>query len=148
MAGYKLEILKEAGQCSSAGDLTALLRREGITTTQLAAWRKRVELHGSEGLLSVRPGRKTKVSAASSKVRELERRIARLSRELAVAQQLIELQRQGALAESAGPLAAERRARLLALLVDAGERIPLKHACSALGVSRATFYRCAPRSKA
>jgi hypothetical protein len=49
-AEYKLEILREAEACTRKGELTALLRREGLYTSHLAAWRKKRdegELHGS-----------------------------------------------------------------------------------------------------
>lgn len=38
-AAYKLKILEAAAQCTKPGDLGALLRREGLYTSHLAAWR-------------------------------------------------------------------------------------------------------------
>ena len=48
-AAYKLKILEAAAQCTKLGDLGALLRREGLYTSHLAAWRaaaRRGELAG------------------------------------------------------------------------------------------------------
>ena len=38
-AAYKLHVLAEAGRCSKPGELGALLRREGLYSSHLAAWR-------------------------------------------------------------------------------------------------------------
>ena len=48
-AAYKLKILEAAAQCTKPGDLGALLRREGLDTSHIAAWRaavRRGELAG------------------------------------------------------------------------------------------------------
>src|SRR5260370_6590854 len=39
-AAYKLRILKEADACTKAGEVGALLRREGLYSSHLTAWRK------------------------------------------------------------------------------------------------------------
>ena len=49
-ASEKLRIVREAGACTERGDIEALLRREGIYSSHLAAWRKQLALHGSEAL--------------------------------------------------------------------------------------------------
>ena len=38
-AAYKRQILEAASQCTQAGQLSALLRREGLYSSHLAAWR-------------------------------------------------------------------------------------------------------------
>ena len=38
---YKLRILRQADACKGDGDIGALLRREGLYSSQLAAWRRR-----------------------------------------------------------------------------------------------------------
>lgn len=38
-AAYKLKILEAAAQCTKPGDVGALLRREGLYTSHLTAWR-------------------------------------------------------------------------------------------------------------
>ena len=38
-AAYKLKVLQEAAQATKPGELGALLRREGLYSSHLAAWR-------------------------------------------------------------------------------------------------------------
>ena len=48
-AAYKLQVLQEAARCTKPGELGALLRREGLYSSHLAAWRaaqRRGELSG------------------------------------------------------------------------------------------------------
>lgn len=45
---YKLRILEEADQCSEPGELAELLRREGIYSSYLTAWRRQRD----EGVLA------------------------------------------------------------------------------------------------
>ena len=49
-AEYKLRILREAEVSSGRGELGALLRREGLYSSNLTAWRKQRERGKLEGL--------------------------------------------------------------------------------------------------
>ncbi|MGH7774555.1 MAG: hypothetical protein ACREQA_20205, partial [Candidatus Binatia bacterium] len=49
-AEYKLRILREAEVSSGRGELGALLRREGLYSSNLTAWRKQRERGELEGL--------------------------------------------------------------------------------------------------
>ena len=42
-AQYKLRVLADADACSKPGEIGALLRREGLYTSHLTAWRKQRE---------------------------------------------------------------------------------------------------------
>ena len=42
-AAYKLRIVKEAQTCTAPGRIGALLRREGIYSSNLAKWRRQAE---------------------------------------------------------------------------------------------------------
>lgn len=42
-AKYKRETVREADACKEAGEIGALLRREGLYSSHLTAWRKEVE---------------------------------------------------------------------------------------------------------
>src|SRR5690606_5737729 len=53
-----------------AGALGALLRREGVYSSQLSSWRTQLGAHGTGGLAAKKPGRKPKFT-------EAERRCAR-----------------------------------------------------------------------
>jgi len=76
-AAFKLKILEAAEQCTKPGELGALLRREGLYTSHLAAWRaaaRRGELAG----LAQRRGPKPALPDPSVKrIAALERQLAR-----------------------------------------------------------------------
>jgi len=81
-AADKLRIVQESLQLSKRGDVAALLRRESIYSSHLAAWRKAFELHGAAGLEAAKPGRKPKVDWRDRRIRELEHRVEFLELEL------------------------------------------------------------------
>jgi transposase len=92
-AAEKLRIVREAAACTKRGGVEALLRREGIYSSHLAAWRKELALHGSEALAGHKPGRKPTLDAKDHRIAELEKRAARLEAKLALAEKLIDLQK-------------------------------------------------------
>lgn len=109
-ATEKLLLLREADGCSKPGELGALLRREGLYSSHLSAWRaarKRGELAG----LTPRPrGPKAKpVDPRDRKIAELERQTRRLQARLERAEGLIELQKKVA-AILSEPLTDDERA--------------------------------------
>ena len=57
-AEYKTRILHEADQATASGQLGALLRREGLSSSHLAAWRKQRDAASLEALAPKRRGRK------------------------------------------------------------------------------------------
>ena len=93
-AAEKLRVLTEAERCTKPGELGALLRREGLYSSHLAAWRaarKRGDLAG----LAPRPrGPKAKpVDPRDKKIAELERETRRLQARLERAEGLIAVQK-------------------------------------------------------
>lgn len=74
------------------GAIGALLRREGLYSSHLAAWRREREV-GALAALGVRRGRKAKLSAEQRRIAELERRCAQLERELSQARTIVEVQK-------------------------------------------------------
>jgi transposase len=93
-AAEKLRIVREAAACShQRGAVEALLRREGIYSSLLSAWRTQLALHGSEALAGQKPGRKPKLDAKDRRIAELEKRAARLEAKLSLAEKLIDLQK-------------------------------------------------------
>jgi transposase-like protein len=72
-AEYKRRILEEADNCTEAGEIGALLRREGLYSSHLTTWRRQRDRGVAKGLSPKKRGRKRKD--------ELEREIARLQRE-------------------------------------------------------------------
>src|SRR6266540_462575 len=49
-AEYKLRVLREAEACTRPGEVGALLRREGLYTSHLSAWRKQRDAGALEAL--------------------------------------------------------------------------------------------------
>jgi hypothetical protein len=88
---YKKEILRAAARCTAPGEISALLRREGLYSSHLATWRK-AEREGQLGGSSAGPARKRGPAAGNSDAPEVRaaraaeveaaKRIALLEREL------------------------------------------------------------------
>lgn len=91
-AAYKLAVLAEADQASEPGAIGALLRREGLYSSQLAQWRRERDTGALEAL-SRRRGRKSKMSAEQKRIAALEARNARLEHELSQAHTIIDVQK-------------------------------------------------------
>jgi transposase len=90
--GYKLRILTEADAARTTGEIGALLRREGLYSSHLAAWRRQRE----EGILNALSPRRRGRPTSSPEQRELARlRQAneRLEQRLAAAEAVIEIQK-------------------------------------------------------
>ena len=91
-ADYKLRILEEADACEAPGEVGRLLRREGLYSSHLAAWRK-ARRRGSLAELSKRRGPKGKpVNPLARKVEKLERENLRLEEELRKAHVILDVQ--------------------------------------------------------
>ncbi len=88
----KRRIVAAAERCSKPGEIGALLRREGIYSSQLAAWRKLREAAEQTAL----PPRGRKANPAIAEARrltELTRENERLRRKLAQAHTIIDVQK-------------------------------------------------------
>lgn len=89
-AEYKLRILQEADRCAP-GELGALLRREGLYSSNLSKWRRQRQ---AGQLASLRPKQRgRKVDARAQEVARLERENARLQAQLERAELIIEAQK-------------------------------------------------------
>jgi transposase-like protein len=93
-AEYKLRVLAEAERCKEPGEVGALLRREGLYSSLLSAWRRQREA----GELSARGAKKrgppAKVPDASARrVAELEKELGRTLVRLKRAEALLDLQK-------------------------------------------------------
>jgi transposase-like protein len=93
-AEYKLRMLREVEACSRPGEIGALLRREGLYSSNLTAWRKQREKGELEGLGQKRRGPLPKENnPLADKVKALERETARLRARAERAEGLVELQK-------------------------------------------------------
>ena len=91
---YKRRILQEADGCTRSGELGALLRREGLYSSHLAAWRAARARGELTGLSPRKRGPKAKVPAADAKrILQLERENRRLRARAERAEALVELQK-------------------------------------------------------
>lgn len=92
-AKYKLRILEEASRCREPGEIGALLRREGLYSSHLSAWRKQRASGALRALQGKKRGRVSKKSPLREENRALQRKIARLERRLKKAETIIEFQK-------------------------------------------------------
>src|SRR3989304_3994285 len=88
---YKLRIVREAERCKELGEIGALLRREGLYSSLLTAWRREVEQGARAALGSRKRGPKARV--VDPRVKELEQENARLRKRLEQAELIIGVQK-------------------------------------------------------
>ena len=138
-AEYRLRILEEADRCTQPGEVGRLLRREGLYSSHLTAWRKARRKGSLRELAAKKRGAKpAERNPLDAKVRALEAQVARLEHELHTAHTILDVQ--GKVAGAAGIEPRTRNALLIAVQPLAAQ-VGVAPACQALGVSRATFYR-------
>ena len=89
-AKYKLKLLGEADACTKPGEIGTLLRREGLYTSHLSAWRKQRD-EGALHALSKRRGRPG-ADPRDAQLASLRRRAERAESELEKARRVIEVQ--------------------------------------------------------
>ena len=93
-AEYKQKILREAEHCRKSGEIGALLRREGLYSSHLTAWRAARASGERAGLEAKRRGTKPRVrDGQAERVAELERDVTRWQRRAERAEFLVELQK-------------------------------------------------------
>lgn len=91
-ADYKALIVQQAAQCRAPGEIGALLRREGLFSSQLTVWRKQYQA-GVRRALSPRRGPTATRTAATVTIAALERELAQLRDDLARAELVIACQK-------------------------------------------------------
>jgi transposase-like protein len=93
-AEYKLRIAAQADACQHLGEVGALLRREGLYSSHLTAWRKQIKQGVLRALETKKRGRKPKpVNPLTRRTAELERENRKLRRRLQKAEVIIEFQK-------------------------------------------------------
>jgi transposase len=91
---YKRKILREAEGCRKPGELGALLRREGLYSSHLSAWRRARARGELAGLTPKRRGPKPRKPDPNAKrILELERENRRLRARAERAEALVEVQK-------------------------------------------------------
>ena len=93
-ADYKLRILKLADACTESGSLGALLRKEGLYSSNLTAWRRQRDAGTLSALTPKKRGRKGTVSHPLIRQNEeLRKENERLTRRLKQAALIIDVQK-------------------------------------------------------
>ena len=93
-AKYKLQILEESDSCTQPGQLGALLRREGLYSSNLNCWRRQRDKGILQALRPKKRGRKQiEKNPLSQRVALLERENRKLKHKLQQAEKIIEVQK-------------------------------------------------------
>lgn len=93
-AEYKRQILREADACTTAGAIGALLRREGLYSSNLTTWRAQRERGELAGLTPKKRGPTPKPqNPLAAKVAALEREATRYKVRAERAEALVDLQK-------------------------------------------------------
>ena len=92
-SAYKASIVQQAMICGGHGEIGALLRREGLFSSQLSAWRAQYERGALRALADDTRGRKPKQHPLDAEVQRLRKQNARLERRLQQAEAIIEIQK-------------------------------------------------------
>jgi transposase-like protein len=93
-AEYKLKILREAEACTQPGAIGALLRREGLYSSNLTTWRAQRQAGELGGLAPKKRGPVPKAkNPLATKVAALEREVTRYKARAERAEALVELQK-------------------------------------------------------
>lgn len=90
-AEYKLRILREVEACQGSGEIGALLRREGLYSSNLTNWRRQRGSGELEGLSTHKRG--PKVDPQAVELARLKRENERLQERLRKAELIIEVQK-------------------------------------------------------
>jgi len=93
-AAYKLRILKQADACTEPGSLGALLRREGLYSSNLTTWRRQRDRGVLSALTPKKRGRKESVRDPHHTENEkLRKENERLTQRLRQAELIIDVQK-------------------------------------------------------
>ena len=94
---YKLRVLAEADASTIPGQIAALLRREGLYSSNLSAWRQQRDAGQLSALSPLKPGPKPKDrNPLEGRVKELEKEKRALERKLKRAEWLLDISKKGA----------------------------------------------------
>jgi len=90
-AEYRLRMLKEEDGSKTPGEIGALLRREGLYSSNLVTWRRQREVRALTGMKAQKRGPKGRNE--DPRLKQQEREIARLRHRLKQAETVIEVQK-------------------------------------------------------
>lgn len=90
-AAYKLGILREVDRAKEAGEVGAILRREGLYSSHLVTWRRERDRAAKAGLAARQRGPKARMQ--DPRLKQLERENARLRKRLQRVEAMLEIQK-------------------------------------------------------
>jgi transposase-like protein len=90
-AEYKLRILREVDRAKGAGEVGAILRREGLYSSHLTQWRRDRDRVAKAGLAARKRGPKGRIE--DPRVKQLERELSKLKRRNQRLEALVDIQK-------------------------------------------------------
>ncbi len=137
-AEYKLKIIDEAAACTRPGEITRLLKREGLHHSHLMAWRRVARSGAMEALGPKRQQQPPMDQDAAKEIRKLKLDQQRLGGELKAAHLTIEAQRTTCREAAQDP---GNRERFLMAAKQLAKVTGVTKACANMQVSRSTLHR-------
>lgn len=93
-AAYKLEMVEAADRCSAVGEIGALLRREGLYSSQLSTWRHQRQQGQLQALSDNKRGRKATIpQPVQQELEQLRRENQQLRHKMEQAELIIDIQK-------------------------------------------------------
>jgi len=92
-AQYQARIVREADACTQAGQVGALLRREGLYSSQLCEWRRKYQRGAQAALQESKRGRKPSRTPEETENIQLKKQVASLEKRLQQAEAIIDIQK-------------------------------------------------------
>ena len=92
-AAYKLKVLAEAKACRQPGELGALLRREGLYSSHLAAWRAAQRRGDLTGPARRRGPPRSGAAPLTARIAQLERQLVAAVKRADRAEAIVEVQK-------------------------------------------------------
>jgi transposase len=92
-AAYKARIVQAADACTEPGRIGALLRREGIYSSQLSTWRRLYHAGALSSLRDDKRGRKPSRHPLEEENERLRKQLARTEKRLQQAETIIDIQK-------------------------------------------------------
>lgn len=90
---YQARIVREADACTEKGQISALLRREGLYSSQLFEWRKKYRRGAQAALQGKKRGRKSTKTSEEKEIDRLKKQVASLEKQLHQAETIIDVQK-------------------------------------------------------
>jgi transposase len=92
-AAYKAKIVQAADACIESGEIGALLRREGLYSSQLSSWRRLYHAGALSGLRDDKRGRKPSRHPLEEENERLRKQLERTEKRLQQAETIIDIQK-------------------------------------------------------